>query len=1352
MINQTSPCKSLALGLPPLLPALKERNTSVQRGLRYGMMTKLIMKMKKIKQLLTITLLYLSYGAAGQNYDNLIFDRINLDGGLINNQIRNIAQDSYGNIWICTANGISIYDGVQIKNLNRHHLNGGFTFVWDVQDDLQGHVLISTGNGIVVYDQKMETFKHYPLLGTHPQGLFAITQNLSIDKSGNVWLGTSNGLCRMEAREDTLIYHHYLARNSQGANQELLGNIYYISDDIDGNIWAAGQNSLYVKAANTNEFKAVANRPEGRINGLFLNQRNEFLIYGQNGIFHASQSYAPGLFEFSAYDRIKDENGKPFEEISIVNQDNQGNYWIRHHENQLTVAFYHQHQWQTQKINSNKDDNSAVSDTFASSILVDQEGVVWIGTYRYGVNKCYLNKNKFENLHPVANPNDRGIIGRNVFCLLAEDDELWFIPRLGPIHILNTSTKAIHRLPEGLLPQSAWNFTSIYKEGNRLYVTAEWTQTGLFEITLPSDYLTNKNKAAFTTKSYFKPEDGPFNQSRGFDMHRDKAGRLWYACQAGLFRLSTSDKGKLTFEEEMTPDGTSFGPINYMLEDQKSGLWLSIENGLGYYNPDTQVLNKWNRDNIDGFARGGTVNAMYQTENELWIGHGTTGLYKLDKIKREFVDKIGIPDGLPSEDIRSVVADASGKIWLGTGQGLVRLDPDTKEMTHYDKEDGLPTLELITGAVAKLEDGIAFGTTEGLTIVHPRELTDKEPFHPSVYLTYLSVNDSLVSPASDGLLNESISVTTSITLDHFENNLSVGFAANSFAVPGDLLFRYRLSDLDNYWKYTDVKNAHANYTNLSPGTYTLEIQVSNIDGVWSENIKSLSLEVLTPWWNSWWFRLIYISLTVLIIYRVFRWREKAAKAEQAFLKQKIEEATAEVKAQNMELQAEQKNLESTIEDTNYVIQEAVECGNFKARIDASNKTGKWKSLSQSINNLFDTVMVPFNSINTIVNGLAQGDMTLRYTEDAKGDVLQLKNNLNNALDNLSSLLQDITRQVEVIGTSSKEMLSTSEEMNTSTSEIASAISQMSAGAQNQLMKAEESSSLVEGVLSFAREVGNQAETINGTANAGVNQSKNGISLVDTAGSNMKNLLEISKRTETSIGLLTQRSNEITRFLSIMQEVASQTNLLALNAAIEAAQAGESGRGFAVVAEEIRKLAEESKKSTKEIEILINDIQKDTHDTVEMIGQMNKSVVQGEEATNFSATAFKDISTSYTNTYELSERIVDATKQQSNQISEIVNIMESVVVIAEQTAAGTEEISSSASELSTGMITYTEKSKNVTAIVDDLISKVNRFKLNPSSANETSQITAPALEKPITIDDNSDIEVDRLSYISYLKGA
>ncbi len=427
------------------------------------------------------------------------------------------------------------------------------------------------------------------------------------------------------------------------------------------------------------------------------------------------------------------------------------------------------------------------------------------------------------------------------------------------------------------------------------------------------------------------------------------------------------------------------------------------------------------------------------------------------------------------------------------------------------------------------------------------------------------------------------------------------------------------------------------------------------------------------------------------------------------------DATFEISGENDVLGASlimmRNNLRAVIDETNDVVQRADGEGDLSARIDPKGKFGAWKELGQSINNLLSSVSRPFAVLNGIANKMAEGDLTVRYTEDAKGDILSLANNLNVALGNLNELLEGIVKNANIIGDSSSEMLTASEEMNTNTGEIASAIAEMSSGAQAQVSKVDESSNLVESIQRAANEMSTQAEEINTAAHKVSESSEAGLKMVNKVGFSMKDIKAFADDTNKSIQVLTERSSEITRVLAIITDIASQTNLLALNAAIEAAQAGDAGRGFAVVAEEIRKLAEDSRNSAKEIEKLITDVQNDTAAAAKVIEVMNESILGGESASKEASETFKDIATSSNQNLEISKQILEATKDQMTNIKDVVSITEGIVVIAEETAAGTEQVASSATELSAGMESYTRRSEEVAEIAKNLKEKVGMFNLS-----------------------------------------
>ena len=410
------------------------------------------------------------------------------------------------------------------------------------------------------------------------------------------------------------------------------------------------------------------------------------------------------------------------------------------------------------------------------------------------------------------------------------------------------------------------------------------------------------------------------------------------------------------------------------------------------------------------------------------------------------------------------------------------------------------------------------------------------------------------------------------------------------------------------------------------------------------------------------------------------------------------------------LLAMRDKLRDVIDGTNEVVNTIAKEGRLSMRLPIEEADGAWHGLRGSINTLLFSLSQPVKDINEVLSEVSKGNLTERYQVSTEGEFATLANSLNSTLDTLQNLIGEIASNASVINESSLDMRVSSGEMKISMNEIASAISQMNGGAQSQLNKIDESSKLVENMLLNTEEMAIKSQGINSSATNNLTNSKNGVEVVNKLSNSIEEILHISESTNTSMEQLNERTNAISTVLGVITEIASQTNLLALNAAIEAAQAGDSGRGFAVVAEEIRKLAEDSRKSAFQIETIIRELTDDTRHTSEMIHKMTESVRVSAADSAEASQVFEAISESSSHTLSQSEDIVSLSTKQSDKIKDVVNIVESIVVVAEQTSVGTEEISSSAAELSAGMNTYNEKSGRLMEIAQLLKQWVDHFKI------------------------------------------
>lgn len=298
------------------------------------------------------------------------------------------------------------------------------------------------------------------------------------------------------------------------------------------------------------------------------------------------------------------------------------------------------------------------------------------------------------------------------------------------------------------------------------------------------------------------------------------------------------------------------------------------------------------------------------------------------------------------------------------------------------------------------------------------------------------------------------------------------------------------------------------------------------------------------------------------------------------------------------------------------------------------------------------------------------DVTIQTGRDDLGIINQ---KFNTMIQRFNDTMFKVQTTSHHLSDSSKKLLDISEKNNDNIQMISSNIRDISLGLRSQDQASVESARAMTEMSTVVQTIASSSADVADEALSMEQRSNSGHEIMQQVIEQMRLISGAVKHTSESIQSLESRSNEISSIVNMITQIAEQTNLLALNASIEAARVGEEGKGFAVVAGEVRKLAEQSQDSAKQIRTLIDGIQRDILQSAEAMQLGSQEVEKGSNVTLETGQFFEDILT--------------ATNKVANQIQDISSSTEEI-------SASTQEMSATADELSSSVSKAAHSSKQI----------------------------------------------------------
>ncbi|WP_253896108.1 methyl-accepting chemotaxis protein [Solibacillus sp. R5-41] len=343
--------------------------------------------------------------------------------------------------------------------------------------------------------------------------------------------------------------------------------------------------------------------------------------------------------------------------------------------------------------------------------------------------------------------------------------------------------------------------------------------------------------------------------------------------------------------------------------------------------------------------------------------------------------------------------------------------------------------------------------------------------------------------------------------------------------------------------------------------------------------------------------------------------------------------------------------------------------------------------------------------------IAEGDFSEpALAVSSKDEVGQLTEATNNMTATMNSLLKHIQTVSNDVAAHSEELKQSATEVKTGTEQIVDTVTEIASGTEVQASNASDVATTMTEFTTKVTDVNASSDEVNRYSHEVMNLTKEGRGLMEASTNQMMTIDLIVKDAVVNVDELSKQTQQISKLVSVIHDIAAQTNLLALNAAIEAARAGEHGKGFAVVADEVRKLAEQVSVSVEDITTIVQKIQKDSVLVTTSLENGYEEVAKGTTQIASTSATFTHIAEAV---YAMSNRIEDMSEKLEDVVHNTVTINKSVdeiAAVSEQSAAGIEETSATIQQAASSMDEITNSAVNLAEMAENLNERARKFKL------------------------------------------
>lgn len=342
--------------------------------------------------------------------------------------------------------------------------------------------------------------------------------------------------------------------------------------------------------------------------------------------------------------------------------------------------------------------------------------------------------------------------------------------------------------------------------------------------------------------------------------------------------------------------------------------------------------------------------------------------------------------------------------------------------------------------------------------------------------------------------------------------------------------------------------------------------------------------------------------------------------------------------------------------------------------------------------------------------VANGDLTQEIQFESKDEIGQLAGSFNKMQQQLKEMLGHVASTSDFVVTGSNDLSGNIGHVTEMITQISSAIQEVTSSSELVVSGATQNHVAVKEISEGIFAITQSTTTVSDEVHEAANEAVKGNSVIQQSVKGIEVINEASKVSMKITEQMHQRSNEVGQITKVISNISDQINLLALNAAIEAARAGEYGKGFAVVAEEIRHLAEQSANSATDIASLINEMQKDSTESVDAISKVVEDIEQETNSIRTAGETFANISELITSINDRTQAVAATVQEISASSEQVLETTNMTLKSLEQTSDNTQNIASSIEEQTAYMEEMLGNSNQVHEMILNLKDQISHFKI------------------------------------------